>query len=136
MTLRNFLFLTLVFSSFHSATSSAQTQETCFLNNQLFSPLILSNTNTLSIEADTSVVKNKDIYELSGDVSLISNEYGLRADSINLDLDKETLLADRNVNFNDSNISVTSNKANLKKIADRQYYEFNEASYLLSGSRK
>jgi len=135
MILRNFLFLPLVFSSFHSATSSAQTQETCFLNNQLFSPLILSNTNTLSIEADNSVVKNKDIYELSGDVSLISNEYGLRADSINLDIGRETLLADRNVNFNDSNISVISNKANLKKIADKQYYDFNGASYLFSGSK-
>lgn len=99
-----------------SATSAEGVILNCDQSDLLFPKQTLSdNTESLDVIADRSEVTKKDLYELSGNVSISSSEYYLAADEINIKRSSKTSTAMGNVKFQDDELMLIGNKAILKK---------------------
>jgi len=99
-----------------SATSAEGVILNCDQSDLLFPKQTLSdNTESLDVTADRSEVTKKDLYELSGNVSISSSEYYLAADEINIKRSSKTSTAIGNVKFQDDELMLVGNKAILKK---------------------
>lgn len=99
-----------------SATSAEGVILNCDQSDLLFPKQTLSdNTESLDVTADRSEVTKKDLYELSGNVSISSSEYYLAADEVNIKRSSKTSTAIGNVKFQDDELMLVGNKAILKK---------------------
>jgi len=90
-----------------SATSAEGVILNCDQSDLLFPKQTLSdNTESLDVIADRSEVTKKDLYELSGNVSISSSEYYLAADEINIKRSSKTSTAMGNVKFQDDECGI------------------------------
>ncbi len=88
----------------------------CDQDNLLFPKQTLStDTQNLDVIADRSEISGKDLYQLSGNVSLTSSEYYLAADEVYIKKSSKTSTATGNVKFQDHELMLTGSKAILKK---------------------
>lgn len=88
----------------------------CGKNTLLFPKQTLStDTQSLDVLADRSEISGKDLYQLSGNVSLNSSEYYLAADRIDIQKSSKTSEASGNVKFQDDELMFTGDKATIKK---------------------
>jgi len=98
-------------------------------NYNLFSPLKLSNDENLLVEADNSTVKNKNIFVIDGNASVISSDYALRADNISLNKEQKISKSLGNVKFNDSRYQLLTDSLLIKKESNNNYIETTSATF-------
>ncbi|MEO9946990.1 MAG: LPS assembly protein LptD [Paraglaciecola sp.] len=105
-------------------------QEVCFvplagpnLDNSLIDGQIL-------VKSQYSEIQQNTYAEFNGDVEINSSEVKIKAESAKLDRLSETLVANGSVNFQDKNITVSSDKVTLNRISNELLIE--ESNYQLN----
>jgi len=100
-------------------------------NYEIFQPESLSQNEFVSVEADKSSVKNKNIFEMSGSVSLLSSEYFLAADEIVVNKTNNTSLSKGNVKFNDNDLLLLSDSLLISKNDNINNFEASSSIFSL-----
>ncbi|MEP0355929.1 MAG: LPS assembly protein LptD [Paraglaciecola sp.] len=105
-------------------------QEVCFV------PVAGPNLNgslldgQIQVSSEYSEIKQNTYAEFNGKVEINSSVAKIQAASAKLDRLSETLVASGNVNFQDNNITVSSNKISLNRISNELLIE--ESTYQLN----
>lgn len=82
----------------------------------LFKPQDLSTLgNTIEVEADESKIIKKNTYNLKGNALLKSKQYFIKADSISYQKDINKVVANGNVNLQNKELLLTSDKSIVEK---------------------
>lgn len=108
----------------------------CQENATLFPKQKLStDLDNLDVIADRSEISKKDVYELSGNVSINSSEYFLSADKVIIEKSKKTSTATGTVHYQDKDLMFVGNKAVVKKQNDKTHTTLNELRFHYPDSR-
>jgi LPS-assembly protein len=106
-------------NSYLSATtgdSSKGVVLNCGKSSLLFPKQTLStDTESLDVLADRSEISGKDLYQLTGNVSLNSSEYYLAANKINIRKSTKTSTAEGDVKFQDKEVMFLGDRAIVNK---------------------
>jgi len=119
------LYLLIFFSSFISSFANAQV---C-LNYEIFDRLDLSTENFIIAEADSSSVDNKNIFNLSGNATILSPDYSLSADKVILNKDSKQSYSSGNVSFHDKDFLILSNNLTVDKKNDVNFISAKDAVF-------
>jgi len=111
------------------ATVSAYANSRSCNDFYLFEKKELSLDDNYNVEANRSSVENKNIFELFGDVSVVSPDYALSGDHIKLNRANKESTSIGNVRFNDNDLLLSTEKLILTKKNNINYFESAEATY-------
>ena len=86
----------------------------------IFKPRDLSVNDILDLEADSSSIESKNIYNLSGNATLVSPEYAIKADKITLNKQLDLARSSGNIEFNDDIFSLTTSELSIEKSKNNE----------------
>lgn len=125
-----YLFLLATFLFLSISVQAQEKSLSCKNNETLFPKRQLStDPENLDINADHSEVTKKDLYSLSGDVSILSDKYFLGGDKVTVHKPSKTLNAVGSVKFHDQSFMVLGNKAQIKKQDKIIYINLDDIKY-------
>lgn len=125
-----YLFLLATFLFLSISVQAQEKSLSCKNNETLFPKRQLStDPENLDINADHSEVTKKNLYSLSGDVSILSDKYFLGGDKVTVHKPSKTLNAVGSVKFHDQSFMVLGNKAQIKKQDKIIYINLDDIKY-------
>lgn len=125
-----YLFLLATFLFLSISVQAQEKSLSCKNNETLFPKRQLStDPENLDINADHSEITKKDLYSLSGDVSILSDKYFLGGDKVTVHKPSKTLNAIGSVKFHDQSFMVLGNKAQIKKQDKIIYINLDDIKY-------
>jgi len=104
----------------------------CYNKNELFPPLSYSENDEINIEADQSSIKNKNFYELEGNVYLKTKDYSVNSSKVSINKSTRNASFSGGVNYQTPNINISSDKG---QILNNKNYVFTNSSYLVPESK-
>ena len=104
----------------------------CYNKNELFPPLSYTEDDEINIETDQSSIKNKNFYELEGNVYLKTKDYSVNSSKVSINKSTRNTSFSGGVNYQTPNISISSDKG---QILDNKNYVFTNSSYLVPESK-
>ncbi len=137
---KQFGFFIIVLLSGATFAQNLATQ--CHESLRLFPQKTLStDAKNLDVSANRSEIDNKNIYRLSGNVSINSHQYYLAADQISINRSEKTSTANGNVKFQNAGLMLVAEQAtvtNLKKatISTLRAVEFHYPKLNINGKAK
>ena len=102
----------------------------CHQDSLLFPKQTLSSdTQNLDVLADRSEITQKNNYLLTGNVSINSSQYFLSADKVTIDKATQTSNATGNIQFQDEELMLSAERANLQKQDDKTITTIHQAQF-------
>ena len=101
---------------------------TCY-KERLFDKKQLINDDSLVIEADSSSVDNKNIFNLFGDASVVSSKYAINADKIIIHKNSKQALSSGHVRFNDELLLLKAESLDITKKDNDNFIEAINTEY-------
>jgi len=107
---------------------------TCY-KESLFDKKELINDDSLVIEADSSSVDNKNIFNLFGDASVVSSKYAINADKIIINKNSKQAFSSGNVRFNDELLLLKAESLDITKKDNDNFIEVINSEYSIPGQK-
>jgi len=125
-----FHFLLAIFVLLSSTVKAQEKTFSCQNKDLLFPKQQLStDTENLDINADKSEITKKNLYSLTGDVSILSDKYFLGADKVDIHKSSKTLNAVGSFKFQDQSFMVIGDNAQISKKDQIIYINLDDVKY-------